>query len=132
MNNYYMNNYYAIEPQQQFQGTTYSFWQPEASTNTKIRIDTGINSNWKYRQYMQKNANQIMKYNSMESIYASGNNPYTIMNTEPTNKTPYLYNSIHDTNNPAYGFRNSDLKQDYMTKQQMQAKMVSPSIPTNF
>ena len=34
-------------------------------------------------------------------------------------------------NNPEYGFRNSDLKQDYMKKQQMKSKMVSPSIPTN-
>ena len=81
---------------------------------------------------MQQNAKQIMKYNTMETIYASGNNPYTVLNTTPINKAPYLYNSIHDTNNPAYGFRNSDLKQDYMTKQQMKAKMISPSIPTNF
>lgn len=126
------NTYYTIEPQQKFQGSNYSLWQPEALTNNKILGESGISSNWKYRQYMQKNANQIMKYNSMESIYTSGNNPYTVLNTEPTNKSPYLYNSIHDTNNPAYGFRNSDLKQDYTTKQQMKAKMISPSIPTNF
>ena len=68
----------------------------------------------------------------MQSINASGNNPYTILNTEPTQNTPYLYNSIHDTNNPIYGFRNSDLKQDYMSKQQIQARMIAPSIPTNF
>lgn len=126
------NTYYTIDPQQKIQGLYYSSWQPEALTNNKILHETSISSNWKYRQYMQKNANQIMKYNSMESIYASGNNPYTVLNTTPTNKSPYLYNSIHDTNNPIYGFRNSDLKQDYMSKQQIKAKMISPSIPTNF
>ena len=126
------NTYYTIEPQQYFQGKSYSLWQPEASTNQKIQVDAGINTNWKYRQYMQKNANQIMKHNTMISIDDSGNNPYTVLNTKPTNKTPYLYTSIHDTSNPSYGFRNSDLKQDYMTKQQIQAKMVSPHIPTNF
>lgn len=126
------NNYYTIYPQQNFQGSNYNSWQPEALTNKKILVEAGISSNWKYREYMQKNANQIMKYNTMETIYASGNNPYTVLNTNPTNKSPYLYNSIHDTSNPAYGFRNSDLKQDYMSKQQMKAKMVSPSIPTNF
>jgi hypothetical protein len=126
------NNYYTIYPQQNFQGSNYNSWQPEALTNKKILVEGGISSNWKYREYMQKNANQIMKYNTMESIYTSGNNPYTVLNTAPTNKSPYLYSSNYDTSNPAYGFRNSDLKQEYMTKQQMKAKMVSPSIPTNF
>lgn len=128
-----MNNaYYTITPQQKFQGSNYSSWQPEAETNKKILEEAGIQSNWKYRQYMQKNANQIMKYNTMESIHESGNNPYTILNNDPTNKSPFLYNSIHDTNNPAYGFRSSDLKQDYLTKQQMQARMIAPTIPTFF
>lgn len=126
------NTYYIMEPQQKFQGANYSLWQPEAETNNKILLDTGINSNWKYRQYIQKNANQIMKYNTMGTIYTSGNNPYTILNNAPTNKSPYLYSSIYDNKNPIYGFKNSDLKQDYMSKQQIQARMISPSIPTNF
>ncbi len=81
---------------------------------------------------MQKNANEIMKYNTMQSINTSGNNPYTLLNTSPSGNTPYLYNSIHDTSTPLYGFRNSDLKQDYMTKVQIKSRMVAPSIPTNF
>lgn len=126
------NNYYTIEPTQELQGTAYSLWQPDGSTNRKIQVDTGISSNWKYRQYMQKNANEIMKFNTMQSINTSGNNPYTVLNTNPVGNTPYLYSSIHDTSKPSYGFRNSDLKQDYMTKQQIKARMVAPSIPTNF
>ena len=81
---------------------------------------------------MQKNSNQIMKYNTMQSINESGNNPYTVLNTSPTNSSPFLYNSTQDTSSPAYGFRNSDLKQDYVTKEQRQARMIAPSIPTNF
>jgi hypothetical protein len=126
------NTYYTIEPQQEFQGTAYSLWQPGTQTNQKIQIDSGITSNWKYRQYMQKNAKQIMKYNTMQTINTSGNNPYSVLNTNPVNNTPHLYKSTHDSSNPAYGFRNSDLKQDYITKQQIKAKMISPSIPTNF
>jgi hypothetical protein len=127
-----MNNYYTIEPTQELQGTAYNLWQPDSSVNDKIRVDTSINSNWKYRQYMQKNANQIMKYNSMQTIYTSGNNPYTVSNTNPTGNTPFLYNSLHDNSQPLYGYRDSDLKQDYMSKTQMKAKMISPSISTNF
>jgi hypothetical protein len=125
------NTYYTIVPQQSFQPGYYS-WQPEAVVNNKIRSDSNITSNWKYRQYIQQNANQIMKYNTMESIYASGNNPYTISGVEQTNKNPYLYTSTHDTNHPNYGFINSDLKQNFITKQQIQAKMIAPSIPTTF
>ena len=128
------NTYYTMEPQQELQNTAYSLWQPDGSgaSNKKIIVDSGISSNWSYRQYMQKNANQIMKYNTMQTINDSGNNPYSVLNTASTNPTPHLYKSTHDNSNPTYGFRNSDLKQDYMTKQQMKAKMVSPSIPTNF
>jgi hypothetical protein len=127
-----MSYYYTITPHQDSNGIDYGVWQPDAAVNQKIQSESNITSNWKYRQYMQKNANHIMKYNTMESIYSSGNNPYTINNTEPVNKTPYLYTSIQNTSSPAYGFNNSDLKQDYMTKENMRFRMVAPTIPTNF
>jgi hypothetical protein len=126
------NNYYTMETTSELQGQSYGLWQPDNNTNRKIQVDTGISSNWKYRQYMQQNAKEIMKYNTMQSINDSGNNPYTILNTNPVGNTPYLYRSVHDTSSPAFKINNSDLKQDYMTKEQMKAKMISPSIPTNF
>lgn len=126
------NNYYTIEPQQLFQGSNYNLWQPDALTNNKIQDNSSINSNWKYRQYMQQNANQIMKFNTMQSINTSGNNPYTIVNTNQTNTSPHLYKSVYDNNNLTYLKNNSDLKQDYLKKEQMKARMVSPYIPTNF
>jgi hypothetical protein len=126
------NNYYTIEPTPELQGQAYSLWQPEGSTNKKIQVDTNISSNWQYRQYMQKNANDIMKFNTMQAINTSGNNPYTLLNTNPVGNSPYLFNSVHDTSSPLYGFKNSDLKQDYINKTQMKSRMISPSIPTNF
>ena len=131
-----MSNYYTIKPTSELQGVSYGLWQPESSINRKIQVDSGISSNWKYRQYIQQNANEIMKYNTMQTINASGNNPYTLYNTETVENNPYLFSSIHDTSSPAYGFhkftKNSDLKQDYITKVQMKSRMVAPSIPTNF
>lgn len=127
-----MSNYYTINSTQQLQGTGYNLWQPEVETNQKIIVDANIHSNWKYRQYIQKNANDIMKFNTMQSIHASGNNPYTIINTNSNKNTPHLYTSLHDTNNPSYGFRDSDLKQDFLNKQQLKARMISPSIRPYF
>ena len=114
-------NYFTIEPN--VQDISYN-----RLTNNKILV---AQTNWQYRQYIQKNANEIMKYNTMQSINDSGNNPYTVLNTKPVQNTPYLYNSIHPTQN-SIPYRNSDLKQNYMTKEQMRARMISPSISTNF
>ena len=127
-----MNNYYTMETTSDIQGTTYSLWQPESLTNRNMQTNTGINSNWKYRQYIQKNANEIMKYNTMQSINETGNNPYTLLNNKAVGNTPYLYNSVHDLSEPLYGYRNSDLKQSYMAKEQMKSRMIAPSISTNF
>lgn len=103
-------------------------WQPQASVNNKIIQDSNITSNWKYRQYIQKNANEIMKYNSMEAVSASGNNPYYGMDTtQSTSNMPKLYSSLH-TQSVA---NDSDLKRDFLNKQRLSARMVSPSIPTN-
>jgi hypothetical protein len=127
-----MSNYYTLEPTQQFQSTAYDLWHPFQQTNKKIVVNTSTTSNWNYRQNLQKNANNIMKYNSMSSINESGNNPYTVKNTDSIQKTPHLYKSIHDNNNPLYGFNNSDLKQNYMTKQKIHSRMIAPTIPTNY
>jgi hypothetical protein len=115
-----MNTYYTITSTEMP-----AFWQPEAVLNTKIQTESNIKSNWKYRQYMQKNANHIIKYNAMESIYASGNNPYSVLNAEPMLKTPYLFTNLHDTTDSVY---NSDLKQSFISKQQLQARMISPTV----
>ena len=96
--------------------------------NNKIILDSQITSNWKYRQYIQQNANQIMKYNSMESINASGNNPYYGTDiSQSTANMPHLYNSLQSKSIT----HDSDLKRDFLNKQRLNARMVAPSISTN-
>ena len=73
------NTYYTMDP---VQSQANGLWQSDL-TNKKMLTDNGITSNWKYRQYMQKNANQIMKFNTMQTINDSGNNPYSVLNTNP-------------------------------------------------
>ena len=103
-------------------------WQPQALLNNNMLQDSNITSNWKYRQYIQKNGSQIMKYNSMESINASGNNPYYGADTnQSTANIPHLYPSLQSETK---GY-NSDLKQDFLKSQRIKARMVSPAIPTD-
>ena len=108
-----------------------TYWQPNATINRQIQQNSQLTSNWKYRQYIQANANQIMKYNTMESIYSSGNNPYVVDNKVPSSNVPHIYRSTHDNSNPSYGYSNSDLKQSYMRNEQMTSRMVAPSIRIN-
>jgi hypothetical protein len=119
------NNYYTLKPM-----NNYSSWQPEAVTNIKIKSESNINSSWKYRQYLQNNANHIMKYNTMEFIYTSGNNPYSVANKVSSENTPYLYSSTYDNRKPTIGINNSDLKHDYIKKNQLNSRMVAPTIHT--
>jgi len=122
-------NYYTITPMAK---KDFYSWQPQAITNTKIHADAEITSNWKYRQYLQNNAKNIMKYNSNEYINASGNNSYTLVNNNRVQQNPYVFGSLYNNTQPAIIGQMSDLKQDFIKKQQIQARMIAPSIPTNF
>lgn len=126
MNSTTNNTYYTMTPT----NLLCSSWQPDAIINNKIQSTSGITSNWKYRQYIQNNANHIMKYNTMEYIYASGNNPYSVTNKIPSSNSPFYFSSLYDSSTPNYGLSNSDLKQEFIQKQQMNGRMVAPSIPT--
>ena len=119
--------YYTVTPVNPQEAS----WQPDAIINNKIHVESGITSNWKYRQYMQNNAKHIMKYDTMEYVYASGNNPYIIdkNNVSSNQSVPYRFSSLHDPNTPNVGFNNSDLKQDFLKKQQMSSRMISPAFP---
>ena len=126
-----LNNQFAMSNNIMMDNGLYASWQPEAIVNTKIQKDAELTSNWKYRQYLQNNAQDIMKYNTMETIQASGNNPYTSQNAIKSRNVPYLFNSVHDVNSPAIGNNNSDLKTSYMKREQMRARLVAPSISTS-
>lgn len=110
----------------------YSFWQPEAMTNSKIQNQEKIYSNWEYRKYLQKNADNIMKFNYMDAVNASGNNPKAYNPDTPSPNNPFMFHSLHDQRTPSYGYNNSDLKDSFIRREQLSARMIAPSIPTNF
>jgi hypothetical protein len=121
------NQYYTITP---LGNDAYYSWQPQGVTNAKIVANEGLSSNWKYRQYMQKNAKEIMKYDTNEYFNASGNNPYTLVNNQHVQQNPYVFGSLYNDSQPAIIGQMSDLKHDFIKKQQIQARMIAPSIPT--
>jgi len=109
-------------------GRNYTSYQPDAIINQKIQKQENIQSNWEYRQYMQNNGIQIMKYNSLEACYDLGLNPHTYTGTTPSSNVPYKFKNIFDTATPGFGYCNSNLKNPYLSREQLNSRLVSPSI----
>lgn len=122
------NNVHFNFPPIMNDGRNYSSWQPDAIINNRIQQNEGIKSNWEYRQYLQKNGLEIMKYNSQEACYELGLNPHTNTNNTPSSNVPYSFSSSFDTSTPGFGYCNSDLKNPYLSREQLNARLVSPSI----
>ena len=122
------NNIHFNFPPIMADGRNYASWQPEAVVNKRIQQQNHINNNWSYRQFMQHNGLKIMNYNSLETCYDLGLDPHVTTDTTPSDNVPFKYDSIYDHRKPGYGYSNSDLKNPYLTSEQLNARLISPSI----
>lgn len=112
-------------------GRNYATWQPEAVVNKRIQEQENIHNNWTYRQYLQNNGLAIMKYNSGEACYNLGLNPHVYTGKTPSNNVPFMFKSSFDNRKPGYGYCTSDLKNPYLSSEQLNARMISPYISEN-
>jgi hypothetical protein len=106
-------------------GRNYASWQPDAVVNERIQKQEGIQNNWQYRQYLQKNGIQIMNYNSSEACYDLGLDPHIQSDRTPSSNVPYKFRNTFDTSMPGYGYCNSDLKNPYLSSEQLNSRLVS-------
>jgi len=121
------NNIHFDFPPIMADGRNYASWQPEAVINKRIQRQENIKSNWQYRQYLTNNGMKIMNYNNMSACYDLGMPcSVTTGQSTPSSNVPIMYNSLFDTGSPGYGYQNSDLKNPYLSRQQLEAKMISP------
>lgn len=123
------NNIHFDFPPIMADGRNYASWQPEAVINKRIQRKENITSNWQYRQFLTNNGIKIMNYNNQSACYDLGM-PCSVNsvgeNNFPSSNVPILYKSLFDTGAPGYGYPNSDLKNPYLSRQQLEAKMMSP------
>jgi hypothetical protein len=110
-------------------GRLWSQWQPDAAVNERIQRQENIRSNWQYRQYLTNNGMKIMNYNNMSACYDLGM-PCSVTSAQatPSSNVPILYKSLFDTGSPGYGYQNSDLKNPYLSREQLNARMITPSV----
>lgn len=127
------NNIHFNFPPIMADGRNFVQWQPDAVVNNRIQQKEGITNNWNYRQYLQQNGLQIMNYNTAESCYELGLDPHVQTGKTPSDNVPYTFRSTFDTGKPGFGYCNSDLKNPYLSREQLNSRLVAPSIvpPTN-
>lgn len=122
------NNYQFNYPALMSDSRIWSSWQPDAVINKRIQEQNGIQSNWQYRQYLQSNANSIISMNSEQACTAMGINPHYYENKTPSSNVPYTFRGTFDTSAPGFGYCNSDLKSPYLSREQLNARLISPRI----
>ena len=126
------NNIHFNFPPIMADGRNFASWQPGAVVNEKIRQESGIKSNWQYRKYLMENADQIIKYNQLGACEQSSGGVVNYGGEEKLNGSPFLYNSYLENSQTQagqpFGYENSDLKNIYLTRQQLQERMVTPVI----
>jgi len=133
---YNTNNVYAGFPPKTNDGrNVVASNQPEADLNNNLIRQANIKSNWEYRRYLTENAVDVMKQNFRDSCndvgYFQRFTPESVvsLNTSNNNITtpPHLYSSYLDESKPI-GDSISDLKNTYLTREQLNSRKVSPSI----
>jgi hypothetical protein len=132
---YNSNNKYSNFPPLMSDGRAIvASWQPESIINAELIETNNIKSNWEYRQYLQKNAKQIIEYNFREAATDVGyyKRPIDVPSIKSNlvtgpHKTPYLYDSNLDNTKP-FGYTSSDLKEMYLSREQLESRKISPVI----
>ena len=122
------NNIHFDAPPLMDDGRNYASWQQDAVSNNNIKVDANIKSNADYRKYLINNADKIIKLNQ----YQACNNCGTCINLDNSqdnnvgsSQTPYLFGSALSNNQP-FGYENSDLKQLYLSREQLKVLKTTP------
>lgn len=135
---YHSNNKYDGFPPIMMDGRTITAsWQPEAVLNAHLLKEINVQTNWQYRQYMTKNAKDIMKYNCTQSATDAGYFKRYADLANESYSTPYLSPALGSNDqlkgnepkgNEPKGYKTSDLKELYLTREQLESRMVAPEV----
>jgi len=131
---YNTNNKYPEFPPLMSDGRSIvASYQPESSINNEILKINNIKSNWEYRNYLVENAKQIMETNFRESCNDTGyfvkqyEVPFSNEVVKDTNNPPFHYNKDNLDQKP-FGYASSDLKDLYLSREQLNDKKFSDPI----
>lgn len=102
----------------------YSAFIPNIELDNHIKQQNNIKNNTEYRKFLQNNANDIIRSN----FIASGMNSNVIFNQliEKHNESkPYIFNNLLSRDQP-YGYESSDMKEIYLSRQELNGRIHAP------
>lgn len=125
---YHANSKYDGFPPLMSDGRTITAsYQPEAVLNEHLLKEIGVETNWQYRNYLTKNAKEIMKYNCIQMSTDSGYIKRYADLGSSNYSTPFIYPTFYNKEKPS-GYEDSDLKDIYLTREELQARMIAPEL----
>jgi len=125
---YNTNNQYPQFPPMMADGrAVISSWQPESAVNDHLIRKNGIKTNWEYRRYLTEHGYKITERNFKDTCNDTGYHIPMLPELLPsqTANSPYSYASVYDDTRPS-GYQDSDLKQQYLTREQLDSRKVAP------
>ncbi len=103
----------------------FSSWQPNSEINEELRKKANITSNWDYRKYLVKHADEIIEGNKLSICSSCSASPGYFNTNSASRNVPFLFKSSLDNSKPD-GFESSDLKTEYLNRQQLNAQLAAP------
>jgi hypothetical protein len=103
---------------------SYTDWNPSCAVNNQYIKQNNIKTNYQYRQFMINNGMNIQKSNTETTYKLCGAQKYE-PDLKPKHNGRYLYKSCQDNHRP-YGYETSDLKNVYLSRQDLESRMIAP------
>jgi|TARA_B110000967_G_C18729510_1_gene481874 hypothetical protein len=121
------NNLHFESPPLMSDGRHFTKFDPSCESNDVLKKKLDLKSNYEYRQYLINNGDSLI-INNRESCFNLNKNNKINGSQAVNNK--YLFNGVNDKTKP-FGYEGSDLKNLYLTRQQLESKFHSTVIKFN-
>jgi hypothetical protein len=103
----------------------YTNYNSSCKINRDIIERNKIKTNNGYRKFLINNSDKIMRYNKKFACDNCGVCNYGYPLQDANNAPRYLYKSYTDKSTP-YGYETSDLKQIYLSRDELQKRLHAP------
>ena len=122
------NNIHNDFPALMSSGNLYTNYNSACKINNKIKEKNSMKSNYQYRQWLINNAETVMKSNSVKACEQCGSCMNSFTPRKESQK--YLYKGCLD-NTQTFGYESSDLKNLYLSREQLQNRLNTPIMSQN-
>jgi len=107
--------------------TIVASWEQSSITNKNLVESSGVKSNWAYRNFLIDNAKSLIQRNLAESLNDIGYIARFAEMPPQASPHPHFYTSYLDNSTP-HGYQTSDLKELYLSREQLNARKMAPEI----